>query len=371
MGEAADIGRRVQTLRTDAGYDLGAFAAAVGITPDDLSALEQGHREIGFDELAATAEALGVSRVAILDGDSLLARLPIASRVGSETASVRDARLRLVALAELHNTLGRSGHASAPALGDVPSDRDSGWLPRAKSLAEWASHRLARVASETVGRDHLSILATSIELHLGVDVMIESLGTDGPLGMSITDAEFPFILVNADVHGPRALFTLAHELGHVLARDGEAITIDSDLQGRSDAERLANTFASALLMPEEWIRRLINDHHRGASCLAQMLIEFGVSFEALIYRLHNLRIINEKGRGKLKRAGLQGLLRALEDGDEKRALLATRGDPARRSPSLLTERCYRGVWDGTISAAPLARLQGMDTKDLLARLRSH
>ena len=42
------------------------------------------------------------------------------------------------------------------------------------------------------------------------------------------------------------MFTLAHELGHVLAGDGSEIKIDEGLRGNNDEERLANAFAAPL-----------------------------------------------------------------------------------------------------------------------------
>ena len=115
--------------------------------------------------------------------------------------------------------------------------------------------------------------------------MVESLASVAPLGLSITDAEFSFILVNAEQLRSRALFTLAHELGHVLNSDGATINIDRDLRARTDEERLANAFAAAFLMPEPQVRAAIDRFGRGADCLARMLLRFGVSHETLVYRL--------------------------------------------------------------------------------------
>ncbi|MEJ7721801.1 MAG: ImmA/IrrE family metallo-endopeptidase [Ilumatobacteraceae bacterium] len=45
----------------------------------------------------------------------------------------------------------------------------------------------------------------------------------------ITDRSFPLVFVRASQPRPRALFTLAHELAHVLAGDGDTFTVDEDL----------------------------------------------------------------------------------------------------------------------------------------------
>ena len=201
--------------------------------------------------------------------------------------------------------------------------------------------------------------------------MVESLGEQASEGASITDAEFPFILVNADRPRPRALFTLAHELGHLLHRDGPTFNVDVDLRARTDGERLANAFAAAFLMPQPEIEQILDDHGRTAASLAQMLTEFGVSYESLIYRLHNLRIINAHGRDRLRAAGWAGMLDLLDDGEERRALLVARGSrPERRPPALLATRCLSGVLDGAIGAAPLAGLLGVPTDEMIGMIDS-
>lgn len=372
MGEAADIGRRVQQLRVDSGAALGDIAGALGVSSQELSAIESGDREIGDTELTAFAEFVGVSELAILEPDSLLGRLAVAPRAGDETVSTstRAAHRRLTALAEIHHVLRGGGHEAQPKVANVPEDGTGRWLNRANRLAEWAGQHLGDLTSDPPETDRFAALAAAIECQFGVDVMVESLGEEGPLGMSMTDPEFPFILINADVIRPRSTFTLAHELGHVLAGDGSEIKIDEDLRGDNDEERLANAFAAALLMPEGKVNSLIEEHGRDARCLAMMILYFGVSFESLIYRLHNLQVINATGRDALKNVGLHGLLRALEDTEESAMLLAARERPPRKPPLHLTTRCISGIWDGTISAAPLAGLLGVETDDLVEKLRN-
>ncbi len=277
--------------------------------------------------------------------------------------------MRLTALAELHQVLSDGGHAATTDIDDLPQEQFPTWLEHANALAEWASDRLNPSHDEddpSTADDPFTTLAQAIETHLPADVMVEHLGDHASEGASITDAEFPFILVNADRPRPRALFTLAHQLGHLLHRDGATLNVDVDLRARTDEERLANAFAAAFLMPEPEIEIIIDDHGRTAGALAQMLTQFGVSYESLIYRLHNLRIIDAPGRDRLKAAGWAGLLHQLDDEKSSRALLVARGSrPERRPPVLLASRCVSGVLDGTISAAPLAGLLGVPTDEMI------
>ncbi len=50
-------------------------------------------------------------------------------------------------------------------------------------------------------------------------------------------------------------------------------------------------------------------------------------------------------------------------------LLSARERPPRKPPRHLTTRCISGVWDGTISAAPLAGQLDVETDELVEKLR--
>lgn len=81
-------------------------------------------------------------------------------------------------------------------------------------------------------------------------------------------------------------FTLFHELAHVLEGDRDAIYLDSNHAGdRSDAERLADTFASETLLPPA----AEDDLHsiRSFSDLEQISHKLGVGPAILVGQLHH------------------------------------------------------------------------------------
>lgn len=56
----------------------------------------------------------------------------------------------------------------------------------------------------------------------------------------------------------RQRFTIAHELGHLLAGDDQGVHVDEDIYGpwskKGSGEIRANGFAAAFLMPEDALR---------------------------------------------------------------------------------------------------------------------
>ena len=104
----------------------------------------------------------------------------------------------------------------------------------------------------------------------------------------------PQIVLNESDSTNRRRFTCAHEIGHFVRR-GEALEeyeyIDfrdtASSTGHDPEERYANQFAASLLMPEEIARQFDRD---GLSEV-EMAVRFGVSREAMHYRLQALNIV--------------------------------------------------------------------------------
>jgi Zn-dependent peptidase ImmA (M78 family)/transcriptional regulator with XRE-family HTH domain len=369
------LGARIRALRERVGMQSQELATMIGVDPSAMSNIESDKRAVKTDELTRIAEALKVSPLALLDEGSLLARMPVAARSGGLSPLEGEAYRGLLRLAELHQLLAEEGIAANPQLSGVPPVDEVSWKRSADELAKWASDRL-RVDKR--GDERFVALVEAIENRLGVDVWIAEHSNDSLAGAAITDAAFPLIFVNADQRSPRALFTLAHELGHLLSRHGDSIAVDDDLNGADPGERVANAFAAAFLMPEEDVIKAIEVHGRTAESLARMIRDFGVSFETLIYRLHNLQIIDARGRDSLRSLGWQGLLSLLKasdvenaDIDLRKSLVTRLGTrPEQRPPVWLLARAIEGFERGVVSIRPLAALIDADPDDLLEHLDS-
>lgn len=98
------------------------------------------------------------------------------------------------------------------------------------------------------------------------------------------------ILVNRRDTAGRQRFSLAHEFLHVIARPYEK-RVYRDRAGRSaylQAERAADIFASALLMPKPWVKRAFYDQGiRDERMLARL---FDVSVAAMRVRVDQLAL---------------------------------------------------------------------------------
>ena len=186
--EVKDLGARIKTLRD--GIESIELAKDAGIDPSVLSLIEDGKRPAKVGEIAKIAESLGISPLAILEPDSLLARLPVAARSTTDALD-KEMNVRLVALAELHHLLFCASIKPTISISDLPDIEELEWLDQSKKFANWAKDNL----KYSNGDDRFSNLVVSIENNLGIDIVVEPY--DDALGSAITDKEFPLILINS------------------------------------------------------------------------------------------------------------------------------------------------------------------------------
>jgi Zn-dependent peptidase ImmA (M78 family) len=352
------------------------LASRLGIDPSAMSNIERGRRSVKTQELTKIAEALSVSPLALLDEGSLPARMPVAPRCDGASSIKGAAYSRLLALSELHVVLSDAGLTTSNNLDAAPTLNGGSWKIQAQDLAEWATDYLRVGAAQG---DRFVKLAKAIENRLCVDVLVEKYVDDPLSGAAVTDRDFPLIFVNSQHSTPRSLFTLAHELGHLLIGHNGSIAVDDDFVGDSQAEKQANAFAAAFLMPESEVDQYIKKYDRGAESLARMVYDFGVSFESLIFRLHNLGKIDATGRDSLRDVGWQGLLSLIENSDlqdrlgpeiSMRLISRLGRYPADRPPIWLVGRCFTAYRNGVVSVRPLAGLLHIDPEKLLDRIEA-
>jgi Zn-dependent peptidase ImmA (M78 family) len=92
----------------------------------------------------------------------------------------------------------------------------------------------------------------------------------------------------------RQMFTVAHELGHIILGHKKKFDVfyrqqTHEFNGSDDAkdEKEANYFAASLLMPKELVQKFWEIHHD----IELLAAYFGVSRSAAYWRLKNLRLI--------------------------------------------------------------------------------
>jgi len=135
-------------------------------------------------------------------------------------------------------------------------------------------------------------------------------GKDKLLGFSTIYEGKKVIVSNSSEILSREIYTVAHELGHIifdLSDDSNGIKIDTtdEVSELGICEERAFHFANCFLMPEEELRRFIRHELKkypqdlNAFDIVRMQLEFQVSYAALIVRLFDIGILNSSQKSNL------------------------------------------------------------------------
>lgn len=139
----------------------------------------------------------------------------------------------------------------------------------------------------------------------GYKLLRYPLGDNADLGFTVKKDSDVVIFTNSCSRLSREIFTLAHEIGHVILHLSEVSSFIDDgvtINGRSadEKEQEANYFAACLLMPDDDVSRFIDlempdFEEKGLSAMdiTRIMSEFNVSFDMAINRLERLGIIDQ------------------------------------------------------------------------------
>jgi Zn-dependent peptidase ImmA (M78 family) len=145
---------------------------------------------------------------------------------------------------------------------------------------------------------------------LNIDLIRYPFGKDEILGFSTIFRNKKVIVSNSSEILSREIFTIAHELGHILFdlddhRKKTIIDLNPDDVNINEKEKRANQFANALLLPYDEIKKFIElelnqeIHRLTPYDIVNIQLEFNVSYQTIVYRLLNLKLISIEHKEKL------------------------------------------------------------------------
>ncbi|MFD0782795.1 helix-turn-helix domain-containing protein [Micromonospora azadirachtae] len=353
------LAQRVARAIAQAGISQADVARMINISPSALSRALSGQRNFKSLEIALIARTLRVSAESLLAEDEPPAVALAARAQPNSNPAVEQALSRVQQILELDNLLSNLGFDSSSLVGpftsDAPTPHEQG-----EELAQKLRDEIG-IGTEDLPYD-LAELAELIEKRVGVDIGFESLPS-GLDGLSIARGNLRLAIVASGVSATRQRFTLAHELGHLIAGDSQDLLVDENLYGRKTPdEKRANAFAAAFLMPAASMQAQVSRVYPSEELVARLLGTYGVSLDALAFRLHNLGLVNATTRERIRSMSSSRI--ALRSG--RAADLQARND--QRVPGNLLIRAAEAYVGGKISVRPLAGLLRVDPEQLLDEL---
>jgi Zn-dependent peptidase ImmA (M78 family)/DNA-binding XRE family transcriptional regulator len=288
MGEfEVSLGARIRELRKKLGMTQKALANRVGVLHHQvISQIEKGKREVKAWELATIARSLHLEVAELLSAGP--ARPQVLWRARGEAGSLEAGAEFLKRCRE---------YKLLETLCDIEEPEE---LPQAKVDDFNGARRLADQCRKwfDLGSQPTASLVRVLENRFRVYMWYLPLTGKG--SGACARGEFgQGILINREEAPWRRNYSLAHEVFHLLTWvhfGSEALVKNENLWGK--AERLADAFASQLLLPADAVlEKFESNVHDGQITrlsLVEIAREFDVSTEALLWRLVWLRRLAKK-----------------------------------------------------------------------------
>lgn len=278
---------RLKQLRLARGYSLDELVAKSGgiVTKQAISKYEQGKTNPSPRVLTKLAAALNV-KVAQLVSEPTIQVEILAYRKGSSLRKKEQLRVENLVKQSLEDRIRLQDLALQDKGSNIPVRKFS-----VSSLedAEDAAHRFRD--QWDLGRDPIANVVGVFENHHVHVLEIEaSEKFDGMAAIAYKSAGrnqvvAAAVIVRRSTMGERQRLNLTHELGHLVL----------DVTSKVDEEKAAFRFGAAFLAPKETLLKEIG-LHRNVIGIAELLLfkkRFGMSIQALLYRLKDLDIIND------------------------------------------------------------------------------
>lgn len=326
MAEANFNNKRLLLARSRRGMTAKSLAEKTNLAANTISRLENGLNEPDLETIHKIADVLQypfeffvADDPEILDTDS----------VSFRSLSKMGARDRNAALA---------GGSIGLQLSDWVEDRFKLPEPNLIDLSYETDPEVAAIALRqhwSIGQRPIGSMIGLLETN-GVRVFSLAEQTKNVDAFSFWKSGKPFVFLNTFKTAEHGIFDTAHELGHlVLHRHGGP-------EESQQAEREANQFASAFLMPEQDVRARM-PYRIDVNVVIKAKARWRVSAMAMAYRLHRLNLLSDWQYKSI----------CIELG--KRGYRSGEPDGIKRETSIIWHKVLERLWQEKITKDDIAK----------------
>lgn len=280
-----NIAANLIRYRKSLGLSQEQLAEQAGVTRQSINNYENAKTLPDSKILLALASALGVILDDLLRSQSQ--GLPN-FRFRAHTSFDKNPQFtaQVLRMLQTYNALEQAVGLPTYTPESTPCHQVEGKEKRIQAIAALFRHRLG------LGDAPIANLFQSVE-EIGLKVLRQPIPIQGFFGLSAcSDIEGAFVLVNThNITIERQLFTLAHEIGHLIFHRVEYqdnLVEQGTKEEEKAREQVANYFASHLLVPQAEFERMY--------ALTQDIIKlkrhFRVSYLVILNRLASMGIIN-------------------------------------------------------------------------------
>ncbi|MBU1487464.1 ImmA/IrrE family metallo-endopeptidase, partial [bacterium] len=207
---------------------------------------------------------------------------------------IRQAKVMQIDLAELNDKV---NPASRQILQDLRFNPDVAVDEMTVKVRKYLNIELNRQKSWKSTDEAFKTWRNALEEH-GVFVFKEAFKEDAFSGFCLYDEQFPIIYVNNSKSDTRQIFTLFHELAHLLLGTGGIDTrLDEYINLLTGDDRkieiLCNRFAGGFLVPDDDFGRIISGIRIEEKSIQYLAMQYHVSHEVILRKLLDRGIIDQ------------------------------------------------------------------------------
>jgi len=353
------LDKRIVAAREAAGFSITEAAQKLGFKNyQTLSAIEKGARKINAHELIMIARLYGRSLDYFLESDIAPDPAPLWRKMAK--TDVNRVQRQFLSFLEnysnLEHLLGLKRQWKDIQKNYDRDDFSDNGFERADKLGADIHNFL------DLGSRPSSNLLNVLETKFRFKIIHLPLG-DGVSGASVVDNILGVgILINANDAPWRRNFDLAHELFHVISWNVFSPEEIGNGTIKTRPEQYADIFASSLLLPETHLLDSLKETAANNEVrfidIIELAKDFGVSTEAILWRLVNLEI--------LKKSRVQKILDnpKFHNMDRSMRRKLYKGDRPSKFPSRFISLACRCLMEGKISRGTFAEYLEIDRAEI-------
>lgn len=305
------LGELLQQARKTCGMTQADAAQVIDAARTTIVAIEKGERRLKSNELIKLARAYGRAVSDFVRSSPVTEPFEVQFRAAYQQNDPEEARINPVIkqFEELcRNYLELEKIMDAPMPRNYPQEYDVGNMPieaAAESIAIAERQRLG------LGDSPIPMFRDILEQGIGIRVFYLKMPAKYSEIYSYDDQLGGCMAINLGHHEERRRWSMAHGYLHFLAHRRKPVV---DFEGRyqriPESERLAEAFPKYFLMPTSSLLSRFNDMHRThgkftPTNLFTLAHFYGVSIEALVYRLEDMRLVPSGTLDRLRDRGLK------------------------------------------------------------------
>ena len=287
--------------RVRAGFSLDEVALRFNKSASEISDWEEGRSLPTYNQLEKLAYSIYKRPIALFffpeppfeesikDAYRTLPEFELNNLAPDSRYALREAKARLIVLKELTNNV---NPADKLIFNDIRLNPSMSISKAANSIRDYLDITLEQQINCKSKSDAFKMWRNALESN-GIYVFKRSFKQIHVSGFCIFDDEFPLIYVNNSTSDSRQIFTLFHELSHiVLGENGISILDDSYIDGLDkplkSIEIFCNKLAAAILVPRRDFNNKIQEYDEAIDAVEELSSIYNVSREVI------LRILKDK-----------------------------------------------------------------------------